>query len=143
MKPKTLPLATMAAVIILALTITLPAAASVKPFINTASVFSDDKKSAAKSKKTSNSRSKSFSSLNNESVKIYPDVLKREMHVIAKDNDGKEVDFFVFDLHGTLLQHNKMKAGDHSRLSGMQRGAYIYRVFCGDEETAAGKFEIR
>ena len=27
--------------------------------------------------------------LNNESVKIYPDILKRTMHVIAKENDTK------------------------------------------------------
>ena len=35
------------------------------------------------------------------------------MHVVAKDNEGKEIDFFVFDLKGTLVQNYKMKAGDH------------------------------
>lgn len=86
---------------------------------------------------------KTFSSLNNNSVKIYPDVIKRDMHVVAKDHDGKMIDFFVFDVEGTLMQHNKMKAKDHHKISGLARGTYVYRVFCGDEETAAGNFEIR
>jgi hypothetical protein len=98
--------------------------------------------SQAKKAKTK-AKAKSFSSLNNSSVKIFPDALKRDMHVVAKDNDGKEIDFFVFDLTGTLMQNYKMKARDHNRISGLARGIYVYRVFCGDEETAAGKFEIR
>ena len=80
---------------------------------------------------------------NNSTVKIYPDIIKRDMHVIAKKNEGKEVDFFVFDLEGTLIQNYKMKAKDHFRIAGLKKGLYIYRVFCGDEERASGKFEIR
>ena len=88
-------------------------------------------------------KAKAFSSLNNNSVKIYPDALKRNMHVVAKSNDGKLIDFFVFDLQGTLIQNYKMKAKDHNVITGLARGTYVYRVFNGDEETAAGKFEIR
>lgn len=83
------------------------------------------------------------SSRNNNAVKIYPDIVQKAMHVIAKDNDGKEIDFFVFDVEGTLLKHYKMKEGEHKKLAGLQRGKYIYHVFCGDEETASGKFDIR
>lgn len=82
-------------------------------------------------------------SLNNAAVKIFPDMIRRDMHVVAKENEGMEVDFFVFDLQGTLIQNVKMKAKDHIRLTGLARGQYIYRVFNGDEESAAGKFEIR
>ena len=88
-------------------------------------------------------KSKTSSSRNNSSVKIYPDALKRVMHVVAKENDGKEIDFFVFDLQGTLVLNYKMKTKDHQKISGLARGAYIYRVFSGDNETANGKFEIK
>lgn len=95
-------------------------------------------------KKKEKSKAKTFALLNNSSVKIYPDALKREMHVVAKDNnDGKQIDFFVFDVQGTLVQNYKMKAKDHYKISGLARGTYLYRVFNGDEETASGKFEIR
>ena len=87
-------------------------------------------------------RLKSFTSLNNSSVRIYPDIIKRDMHVMAKENK-KEIDFFVFDVEGTLLHHYKMKDKDHYKISGLARGTYVYRVFSGDEETAAGDFQIR
>jgi hypothetical protein len=93
--------------------------------------------------KKGKTKSKSFSSRNNSIVKIYPDALKRIMHIVAKENAGKEIDFFVFDLEGTLLYNYKMKAKDHIKIEGLARGSYVYRVFSGDEETAAGNFEIR
>jgi hypothetical protein len=97
----------------------------------------------SKKTKTAKAKSKSGSSLNNSSVKIYPDPLKRIMHVTAKENDGQQIDFFVFDVEGTLVQNFKLKAKDHVRMQGLAKGAYVYRVFVGDEETASGKFEIR
>lgn len=83
-------------------------------------------------------------SRNNSSVRIYPDIVKRVMHVVAKeDNDGQGIDFFVFDTEGTLVQHYKMKSGNHEKIAGLKRGKYIFRVFAGDEETATGDFDIR
>jgi hypothetical protein len=98
----------------------------------------DGSKTASAEKSRSNR-----SSRNNHAVKIYPDVLKRVMHVVAKENNTKEIDFFVFDLQGTLIQHYKMEAGDHERLVSLKRGKYVYHVFAGDEETASGQFEVR
>src|SRR5689334_17856130 len=83
------------------------------------------------------------SSRNNNAVRIYPDLFKRTMHVVAKENDGKEIDFFVFDLEGTLISQYKMVNGDRKELVGLQRGKYVYHVFSGDEECATGGFEIR
>ena len=93
--------------------------------------------------KPAKKKTKTVASLNNNSVKIFPDALKREMHVVAKNNAGKMIDFFVFDVHGTLVQNYKMKEKDHYRISGLARGTYVYRVFNGDEETATGNFDIR
>ncbi len=82
-------------------------------------------------------------SKNNASVKIYPDPLKKIMHVVAHQNKGKEMDFFVFDLEGTLVLNYKMKSKDHQRITGLPKGSYVYNVFCGDKETASGNFEIK
>ena len=87
-------------------------------------------------------KAKVSSSRNNSSVRIYPDVLKRVMHVVARDNE-ETVDFFVFDLEGTLIQHYKLKPGEHQKLGDLKRGTYVFSVFSGDEETATGNFEIR
>lgn len=105
-----------------------------------ANPFGEDEPVAAKTKvKTTTSTSRS-----NSIVKIYPDIIKRTMHVVVReDNEGAPVDFFIFDLHGTLIQNSKMKQRDHLKIAGLARGKYIYRVFAGDTETASGQFEIR
>jgi len=114
--------------------------AAANPFVNfSISNNFEDEVPAKKKKKTS----KAFSARNNSSVKIYPDILKREMHVMAKYNEGKEIDFFVFDLSGTLMHNFKMKSKEHTKITGLDKGVYVYRVFSGDEETASGKFEIK
>ncbi|MEO6612220.1 MAG: T9SS type A sorting domain-containing protein [Chitinophagaceae bacterium] len=117
-----------------------PVFASGKPYKRYIIVSPLEEKPAKKNKTKT---AKEFSSRNNNSVKIYPDAVKRDMHVVAKDNEGKEIDFFVFDIQGTLVQHYKMKGKDHNKMAGLSRGTYVYRVFCGDEETAAGNFDIR
>ena len=90
----------------------------------------------SKGKVTSTSR-------NNNVVKIYPDMFRKCMHVVVKENEGKEIDFFVFDLQGTLIQNFKLKEKDRQQLQGLAKGKYQYRVFTGDEETASGQFAIR
>ena len=121
------------------LLIAQPCFASGKPYRKpiTVSATPAEEEPAKKAKK------KNFASLNNSSVKIHPAAVKREMHVVAKDNDGVDVDFFVFDLQGTMIQHYKMKPKSHYKLAGLRKGKYVYSVFQGDEETASGKFEIR
>jgi lipopolysaccharide export LptBFGC system permease protein LptF len=114
----------------------------IQPFSSIASIKKEgEDKEKNKEKKSAKARTQS--SRNNNSVKIYPDALKRVLHVVAKENDGKEIDFFVFDLEGTLMQHYKMETGDHKKITGIKRGKYVYRVFSGDEETATGELEIR
>ena len=103
----------------------------------------EKKPSPAAIKEERKSLKKTPSSRNNNAVRIYPDIIQKAMHVVAKENNGKEIDFFVFDLQGTLMKHYRMNDGDHKKIAGLERGKYIYHVFCGDEETAAGKFEIR
>jgi Glutamine amidotransferase class-I len=127
----------------LGMTLIQPAFGSAKIPNDTSTAKNDPKEDEPAKAKKSSGKNRSFTSMNNNSVKIYPDIIKREMHVVAKDNAGKEISFFVFDLQGTLIQNYKMKAKDHYRVSGLKKGTYIYRVFTGDEETASGKFEIR
>lgn len=120
------------------LILSYPAFAESKPFVNLGEYKTGEKIPLKKKFKT-----KLFSSRNNDAVKIYPDFIKRSMHVIAKDNNSNLIDFFVFDVQGTLVFHKKMKANDHETLKEFKRGKYIYRVFSGDEETAAGELEFR
>jgi len=74
-------------------------------------------------------------------VKIYPDIIKKTMHV--KNVESTEVDFFVFDTDGTLLVHYKMNEKDHKRINGLEKGTYTYQVFKNDEMSESGKIIIK
>jgi hypothetical protein len=118
-----------------------PAFASGNPYINFTSLSNGSgEDDLINNKKEKN---KSVNLRNNNSVKIYLDAPKKKVHVIAKENKGKQIDFFVFDLEGTLVHNHKMKMKDHHRVTNLSKGIYVYRVFCGDEETASGQFEIK
>jgi hypothetical protein len=114
-----------------------------RPYSKINLIVSEEDPEEKKPAKKEKAKAASFAPLNNSAVKVYPDIIKRDMHVVAKDNDGKEITFFVFDVQGTLIQQYKMKAKDHYRISGLKKGKYIFRVFSGDEETATGQFDIR
>lgn len=74
-------------------------------------------------------------------VKIYPDMLKKTMHV--KNVLNTEVDFFVFDTEGTIKVHYKMNEKDHKTINGLDRGIYTYQVFKNDEMSESGKIIIK
>ena len=76
-----------------------------------------------------------------KSVKIYPDWLKKIIHI--KSIEKNPLDLFVFEIDGTLVRHFKMSHGDHKKLSDLDRGAYVYQVFKGDEMSESGKINIK
>ena len=74
-------------------------------------------------------------------VKIYPDLLKKVMHV--KNVETAKVDFFVFDDEGTIMVHYKMNEKDHKKIYGLEKGIYTYQVFKNDEMSESGKINIK
>jgi hypothetical protein len=76
-------------------------------------------------------------------VKVIPDVIKRAMHIVARSDNEKELSFSVFDTEGNLVVTYKMKAGERKIISDLQRGKYVYNVFCDEEQVATGKMEFR
>jgi hypothetical protein len=95
---------------------------------------SDDRKAKAKTVQTKSTR-------NENVVKIYPDLVKRVMHV--KSTEDRELDFFVFDASGAIVAHHKMAEKEHIRISDLKIGSYIYQVFDGDEMTDSGKMVFK
>jgi len=89
---------------------------------------------SADAKKTKTSRRE-------KEVKIYPDMLKRLMHV--KNVENTQVDFFVFDPQGTIMVHYKMNERDHKKINGLAKGTYTYQVFKNDEMSESGKIIIK
>jgi phage host-nuclease inhibitor protein Gam len=92
----------------------------------------EDINTAAKKNKTSRRE---------KEVKVYPDMLKRMMHV--KNAESTRVDFFVFDNEGTIMVHYKMNEREHKKIHGLAKGIYTYQVFRNDEMSESGKIIIK
>ncbi len=125
--------------ICIGLLIVQPLSATITPY----KALADFKVVSGKDAFYKKEKHKPLSLRNNNSVKIYLDASQKKVHVIAKENNGKQIDFFLFDLEGTLIHNHKLKVKDHHRVTNLVKGVYVYRVFCGDEETASGQLEIQ
>ncbi|HEV8507845.1 MAG TPA: T9SS type A sorting domain-containing protein [Chitinophagaceae bacterium] len=95
--------------------------------------FEDDKKPAKKEK----------SFRNQNVVKVYPDIMKKEMHVVAKPGIEKEIEFMVFDINGNMVLSYKMKPGERKTIAELKKGSYMYHVFAEDEYLTTGKIVFR
>jgi hypothetical protein len=80
---------------------------------------------------------------NTIAVKVFPDAIKKTMHVVAKGSNEKEISFFVFDVEGKMIVDYTMKAGDRRTIRPLRKGNYMYHVFCGDEYIGSGKMQFR
>jgi len=95
--------------------------------------FDDDKKPARKER--------SFK--NENAVKVFPDVLKKTMHVIARPGNKKEIEFLVFDVNGNMVLNYKMQAGERKTITDLKKGSYMYYVFAEDEYLMTGKIVFK
>jgi len=95
--------------------------------------FDDDKKPAR--------RERSFK--NENAVKVFPDVMKKAMHVIAKPGNRKEIEFLVFDISGNMVLNYKMQAGERKTITDLKKGSYMYYVFADDEYLMTGKIVFK
>ena len=100
----------------------------------------EDKKGKSKNAK-SESKKSTKTAKSSRSVKIYPDLVKRVMHV--KNLDENQIDFFVFDSAGAIVLHYKMSDGEHKKIIDLKQGSYVYQVFEGDEMTESGKLVFK
>jgi hypothetical protein len=112
---------------------TLQASDNAKEIFISKKTYEDDKKPAKKER--------SFK--NQNVVKVYPDIIKKEMHVIAKPGIEKEIEFMVFDINGNMVLNYKMKAGEKRTISELKKGSYMYHVFAEDEYLTTGKIVFK
>ena len=95
--------------------------------------FDDDKKPAKKER--------SFK--NQNAVKVFPDLVKKAMHVVARPGNKKEIEFLVFDINGNMVLNYKMEAGEKKMISDLKKGSYMYYVFAEDEYLMTGKLVFK
>ena len=111
----------------------LQATDNTKEMLISKKAVEDDKKPAKKEK----------SFRNHNVVKVFPDIIKKEMHVIARSGIEKDIEFMVFDINGNMVLSYKMKPGEKKTITELKKGSYMYHVFAEDEYLTTGKIVFR
>lgn len=75
-------------------------------------------------------------------IKIVHNPENNSVRVVVKDIPGETIDFYVFDLEGTMVINYKLKSKEKKVITHLEKGAYTYNVFSGDEETDFGRLVI-
>jgi len=121
-------------VILLVCVVTVKPVAAHTAKITVVQKNSDDDKKPAKKEKAFKKQT---------AVKIFPDAIKKTMHVVARSGNKKDIDFLVFDISGNMVLDYKMKAGERKTISDLKKGSYMYHVFADDEYLMTGKIVFR
>ncbi|MGC4036795.1 MAG: T9SS type A sorting domain-containing protein [Chitinophagaceae bacterium] len=75
-------------------------------------------------------------------IKITHNPDNNSVRIMVKDLAGETLDFYVFDLEGTMVVNYKLKSREKKIITTLEKGSYTYNAFAGDEETDFGKIVI-
>jgi hypothetical protein len=75
-------------------------------------------------------------------VKLYPNPTSTGT-VTIHSNTNEVLDFYVFDLEGTLLYRIELKGREEKTIKKLKKGSYAYDVFKDDESIEQGKIIVK
>ncbi len=75
-------------------------------------------------------------------INIDPNPSNGNMRVKNMYANAKEVHFYVFDLDGVMIENIRLLAHEVKKISGLNKGVYLYDVFEKDESIERGKIIV-
>ena len=75
-------------------------------------------------------------------LKVIHNPETKTVRIAVKDIADQTVDFYVFGSDGTMIINYKLKSREKKVIENLQKGAYTYSAFTGDEEIDFGKIVI-
>jgi hypothetical protein len=75
-------------------------------------------------------------------VKIVHNPETNSIRIAVKDLAGQTIDFYVFDIEGTMVVNCKLRSREKKIITDLRKGSYTYNAFSGDEEVDFGKIVI-
>jgi hypothetical protein len=77
-------------------------------------------------------------------VRIYPNPSPNgTIYISSNHNSDKEIQFYVFDLEGTMMHNITLNAKGKKTITGLRKGVYMYDVFSDDESIERGKIIVK
>lgn len=75
-------------------------------------------------------------------IGLYPDALHRSLFFTVRGVQGKVYQLYVFDLDGHLIRQTEIRNKQTTYISEMEKGIYLFDVFCDDDRIGKGKIAV-
>lgn len=59
--------------------------------------------------------------------------------ITVQSNKNAAVDFYLFDVEGTLIYRTGLKVQEKQTVTGLGKGTYVYNAFCNDRPLKNGQ----
>jgi len=80
---------------------------------------------------------------NHNIISIDPNPSNGNIQVKNITENAKEVQFYVFDLDGMMIENIRLYAREIKKVNGLRKGVYLYDVFEKDESIERGKIIVQ
>jgi len=75
-------------------------------------------------------------------INIDPNPSHGLVHVENTSKEIKEVQFYVFDLDGVMIENLRLVTNERKKINELNKGTYLYEVFNKDESIERGKIVV-
>lgn len=76
-------------------------------------------------------------------VGLYPDASQKVLFFTVRGEHGKVYQLYVFNMEGTLVKQSEIRNKQTTYISNMEKGVYLFDVFCDDDKIGDGQIAIR
>jgi len=80
---------------------------------------------------------------NHNIITIDPNPSTGNIQVKNITGNAREVQFYVFDLDGVMIENIRLLARETKKVNGLSKGVYLYDVFEKDESIERGKIIVQ
>lgn len=76
-------------------------------------------------------------------VGLYPDASQKVLFFTVRGEHGKVYQLYVFNMEGTLVKQSEIRNKQTTYINNMEKGVYLFDVFCDDNKIGDGQIAIR
>jgi hypothetical protein len=76
-------------------------------------------------------------------IGLYPDALHKALFFTVRGVEGKVYQLYVFDMDGKLIKQTEIRNKQTTFISDMEKGIYLFDVFCDDDKIGNGRIAVK
>jgi hypothetical protein len=76
-------------------------------------------------------------------IGLYPDATQKVVFFTVHGEQGKVYELYLFDLQGNLVKQSEIRNRQTTFIKDIDKGVYVFDVFCDDDKIGNGEIAVR